>query len=50
MSEDPILMNLPGWNVYLLGMQGLGKPGVHQAQLLMTGCPEVEDADQGHHH
>jgi len=28
--------------VILLGMQGLGKPGVHQAQLTYSGMPRVE--------
>ncbi len=28
--------------VILLGMQGLGKPGVHQAQITYTGMPRVE--------
>ena len=35
-------MSRRGWKCCLLGMQGLGEPGVHQLQITYFGMPRVE--------
>ena len=40
MARGPYSTSRPASRCVLLGMQGLGKPGVHQAQIAYTGMPK----------